>query len=287
MDHAYIEENGLVERYHQGLLPPDEEARFEEHFVTCAPCMEQLELARGFQRGIKALSAITAEDAVRTAVVVQAGLFAWLARRGRLAQWGLALAVLLLAAGLPSLWLASQGRSERLALAQMNQRIEEGKRTAEDLERRLAETEQRRTEERRDLEAKLAQAQRPTPPSPGILDRPLANLPIVLLTAIRGEGEPARIDLSKTGDVLALAVDAGADSRFVSYRAILIRTGGTRTGGGTVYRQEGLKTNALETLMLTFPKTFFQPGEYRLRIEGVRVDGGAVEIGGYPFRVVE
>ena len=82
-------------------------------------------------------------------------------------------------------------------------------------------------------------------------------------------------------------MDAGADPRFVSYRATLIRTGGTRTGGGTVYRQEGLRTNALETLMLTFPKTFFQPGEYRLRIEGVRADGGVVEIGGYPFRVVE
>jgi hypothetical protein len=279
MDHAYIEENGLVERYHQGLLPPDEEARFEEHFVACTSCMEQLELARGFQRGIKGMAT---EDAVRAAVVVQAGLFAWLARRGRLAQWGLALAVLLLAAGLPSLWIAAQGRNERLALAQMNQRIEEERRAAEGLERRLAETERRRTEERQDLEAKLAQAQRPVPPSPGILDRPLANLPIVLLTAVRGEGEPATIDLSSTGDLLALAVDAGADPRFISYRATM-----TRTGGGTVYRQEGLKTNALETLMLTFPRTFFQPGDYRLRIEGVRADGGAAEIGGYPFRVVE
>lgn len=275
MDHAYIEENGLVERYHQGLLPPEEEARFEEHFVTCPPCMEQLELARGFQRGIKVMAT---EDAVRAAVVVQAGLFAWLARRGRLAQWGLALAVLLLATGLPSAWIAARGRSERLAAAR---RIENERRTSENLERRLAETEKRRTEERRDLEAKLTEAQKPAVPPPGVLTRPLANLAVVLLTAVRSEGEPVTIELSKTGDLLALAVDAGADPRFVSYRATI-----TRTGGGTVYRQEGLKTNALETLMLTFPKSFFQPGEYRLKIEGVKADGGAVEIGGYPFRVV-
>lgn len=281
MDHAYIEEHGLVERYYQGLLPPDEESLFEEHFVTCAICMEQLELARGFQRGIKSLSAITAEDAVRRAVVAQVGLFAWLARRGWLARWGLALAALLLAAGLPSLWLAAQNRSERQAAAQ---RIEAGRQTRADLERRLAETEQRRNEERRDLEAKLAQARKPVPPaSPGILDRPLANLPVVLLTAVRGEGEPsATIDLVRTGDLLALAVDAGADPRFVSYRATI-----TRKGGGTAYRQQGLKPNALETLMITFPKTFFTPGDYRLTIEGVKVDGGAMEIGGYPFRVVE
>ena len=286
MDHAYIEENGLAERYHQGLLPPDEEARFEEHFVTCAPCMEQLELARGFQRGIKTMAT---EDAVRAAVVVQAGIFAWLARRGRLAQWGLALAVLILAAGLPSVWIAAQSRNERLAASE---KIEAERKTSVDLERRLAETERRRSEERRDLEAKLAEAQRPAVPSPGVLTRPLANLAVVLLTAVRGEGEPAKIDLSntgdsntgdsKTGDLLALAVDAGADPRFVSYRATM-----TQTGGGTVYRQDGLKPNALETLMLTFPKTFFQPGDYRLKIEGVKADGGAVEIGGYPFRVVE
>ncbi|HEV2855071.1 MAG TPA: hypothetical protein VHC97_19920 [Thermoanaerobaculia bacterium] len=278
MDHAYIEENGLVERYHQGLLPPDEEARFEEHFVTCAGCMEQLELARGFQRGIKSM---VTEDAVRAAVVAQVGLFAWLARRGRLVQWGLALAALLLAAGLPSLWFAAQGRNEQQAMAQRIREIEAGRHTKEDLERRLAETEQRRNEERRDLEAKLAQAQKPATPSPGVLDRPLANLPVVLLTAVRGEGEPAAtIDLARTGDLLALAVDAGADPRFVSYRAKI-----TRTGGGTVYSQEGLKPNALETLMITFPKTFFKPGDYRLTIEGVKADGGVLEVGGYPFRV--
>ena len=57
MDHDYIAEGGLVERYHQGSLPPDEEARFEEHFVGCPECTEQLELARGFQRGLKAVVA--------------------------------------------------------------------------------------------------------------------------------------------------------------------------------------------------------------------------------------
>src|SRR5438270_383029 len=90
MDHSYIEAQELVERYHRGLLPPEEEERFEEHFVACPECREQLELVRGFQKGIKALAA---EDAARRVVV--AGLFGWLARRGRLAQWGLALAALL------------------------------------------------------------------------------------------------------------------------------------------------------------------------------------------------
>ena len=276
MDHTHIEERGWIERYHQGLLPPEEEASFEAHFVTCTECMEQLEMARGFERGLKTL---VAEDAAR-AVVLQAGVFAWLARRGRLAQWGMALAILAAAAGVPTLWLRAQGDSERRAVAA---RIEAERQTAAGLERRLADSEQRRAAERRELEGKLAEARRPSsPPAPGLLDRPLANLPIVLLTAVRGDaGEPvATIDLSRTGDLVALAVDAGADSRFVSFRATI-----TGPADATVFRQADLKPNALETLMVTFPSSFFKPGTYRLLLEGIRADGGVAEIGGYPFRV--
>ena len=31
MDHTYIAEQSLIERYHRGLLDPEEEARFESH----------------------------------------------------------------------------------------------------------------------------------------------------------------------------------------------------------------------------------------------------------------
>src|SRR6478672_9784835 len=122
MDHAYIEENGLVESYHRGLLDPEEEARFEEHFAGCPQCVEQLELARGFQRGLKAMAAEELETARRTQTaqtLVAIGLFAWLARRGRGTQWGLALAALLVAAALPMLWMsggARQQAAERRAL---------------------------------------------------------------------------------------------------------------------------------------------------------------------------
>jgi len=269
MDHAYIESNGLVERYHRGLLPPDEEARFEEHFVGCPECTEQLELARGFQRGLKAMAA---EDAVRA--VVGAGLFAWLARRGRLAQWGTALAILLVAAALPALWLlARNDRGEQEA------RLASERRARQELEHRLAESEDRRSAERRELEAKIAQAK--PPETPRGLASPLVNTPVFLLAAVRSnDAQPATIDLSRTGDALALAVDLGEGARFDTYRATI-----TREGGGKVFEKSGLKPNALETLMITFPSSFFAPGDYRLRVEGVKPDGSAAEVGGYAFRV--
>ena len=254
MDHAEVEEKGLVELYHRGLLQPAEEARFEEHFVGCPECTEQLEIARGFQKGMRAMAA---EEAARAAVA--AGLLAWLARRGTGARWGLGLAVLLLAA-LPALLLLAQGRRDRLAAESWRARAEAQRQANAELQRRLEET-------------------KPVP-SRG-LSGPLVNTPVFLLSALRGgEGKPATIDLARAGEAISLAVDVGEGLRFESYRATI-----EKAGGGTVFQRAGLKPNALEALMITFPSSFFAPGEYRLRIEGVRADGGAAEVGGYPFRV--
>ena len=274
MDHAYIEENGLVESYHRGLLDPEEEARFEEHFAGCPQCVEQLELARGFQRGLKAMAAEDLETA-RTAVAI--GLFAWLARRGR-AAWGLALAALVVAAALPVLWMSGGARQQAAERRVLEARVAAGEQSRRELAGRLAASESR-----------LAQASAPRPPAPTApkpptrgLAAPLTNTPVFLLSLLRGdEGKPAAIDLARTGDALALAVDigAGGGAGFPSYRATI------RRGGDTVFRQAGLKPNALEALMITFPASFFAPGDYRLKIEGIGADGAASAVGEYGFQV--
>lgn len=273
MDHDYIATNGLVERYRLGSLPPDEEVRFEEHFLGCPECTEQLELARGFQRGLKTM---VAEDVAQVAVV-QAGLFAWLARRGRLAQWGFAAALLVLVVlgVLPVLRFRRESESLRQTVAALQERGNAQERDAGNLQKRLADSEALR----RELESKLAQA---TPPeAPKGVAASVANLSVVLLTAVRGPGEPvATIDLAKAGDLVALAVDPGAGASFETYRVTLTRA------GATVFQKSGLKPNALEAVMVAFPASFFAPGDYRLRLEGVKADGTAAEIGGYPFRVV-
>lgn len=223
MDHAYIEEHGLIERYHRGDLAGDEEVRFEEHFHGCFECQERLTFARSFRKGFQAMAA---EDAARQAVVV-GGILAWLARRGRGVRAAVAVAVLLVAL-LPSIWLLSGHR-------------------------------------------KL------------VSDAGVGSPSVLLLSARRdGSGEPvAVIDHAAAAPPVVLAVDAGDDSRFESFRVSIDDAAGT-----TVLRREGLRPNALEVLMLSFPADFFPPGDYRLRVEGVTGDGPAVELGGYPFRVV-
>jgi hypothetical protein len=267
LNHETIEERGMIDLYHRGLLPPEDEERFEAHFVGCPQCMEQLEMARGFQRGLKAAGTGAALAAV------QAGLFAWLARRRPLVQWGLSLAVLLLAAGLPALWLLSDGRRTAAAAQAEAERwrrqaASAGEKVAQS-EKRLAESERRRDEERRALESRLAQTL-----------EPLVNTPVFLLSTLRGDETAPVIDLTRTGPALALAVDTGGDPRFTSYRAAL-----TGPRGERVFRRSDLRPNALEVLLVTFPASTFSPGEHRLRVEGLRADGRATELGSYRFRV--
>lgn len=269
MDHQYVEENGLIDLYRRGVLPPEEEARFEEHFAGCPECLEQLEAARGFQLGLKAMAA---EDAART--VVQAGLLAWLARRGRLA---FALAALLVAA-LPALWLVRESRDLAQQASTLREQGEAERQRIAELEKRLAETERENAQARRELEARIAESRPPEEPRE---DGPLVNTPVFLLSLVRsGGGEPATIDLESIDRVLTLAVDPGADAAFATYRVTI-----TDSAGRRVFREGGLKPNALETVMITFPARFFSPGDYRLALEGFRTDGTATEIGGYPFRV--
>ncbi len=226
MDHAYIEQHGLIESYLRGQVPPDEEARFEAHFAGCAQCQEQLTLERGLRRGIRA---VAAEEGARRAAAVQLGIVAWLARRSRRAQAGVLLAGLLLATGLPTAFFLTRSAPR------------------------------------------------------GGLGAPRGDTPVVLLSRFRSDpGEPAAtIDLSRIGDFLVLAVEVDDDPRLASYRVAVSSDDGRR-----LYQESDLLPNAFAALMLTFPASFFTPGDYRLTVEGLDQAGDAADLAGYPFRVV-
>lgn len=53
MDHAYISENAIAEQYVRRSLPDEEAARFEEHFLVCADCRMEVELAGRFRDGLR------------------------------------------------------------------------------------------------------------------------------------------------------------------------------------------------------------------------------------------
>ncbi len=80
MEHTYIEEKSLIDRYVRGTLGPDDRVPFEEHFLDCAECLDQLEIARSLRDAIR----ISAADAVEPSRGWLFGLFDW--------RWATALA---------------------------------------------------------------------------------------------------------------------------------------------------------------------------------------------------
>lgn len=57
MDHAFVEENNQVDRYVRGTMSVAERAAFEEHFLDCSECLEQLETARSLRESIRIAAA--------------------------------------------------------------------------------------------------------------------------------------------------------------------------------------------------------------------------------------
>src|SRR5260370_30891108 len=53
MEHSHIEEKSLIDRYVRGTMPLDERAAFEEHFLDCRQCLEELEVARSLRDALK------------------------------------------------------------------------------------------------------------------------------------------------------------------------------------------------------------------------------------------
>lgn len=277
MDHPYIEERSVIERYHQGRLSPEEEEAFEAHFVACPACLEELEMARGFRIGLRTLAA---EQAAH--LTARVGLAAWLARYGRWTQAGLLAALLLAAVAIPSVLLVvvrghlrSAVAASRAASASWQERYEEARSRATSLAERLEKS------ERRKPGAEAA----PEGGEGGESGQPLVNTPLILLTALRGgPGKvPPTVQLAPGEGWISLAIPVDPDPRFVGYRATL--TAGSDPGGRRLWHRSGLEPNALAAILVTFPASALPPGDYRLVLAGERAEGGAVELGSFPFRV--
>jgi len=117
MEHLRIEEQNLIDRYVRGTMPAAERAEFEDHFVGCAECQEQIEIAKSLRQAVRESIAETAggwsgSDQVRERRLPWAG-WRWAAIA--------ACAGLVIAAGVSSVLLFEQQRARtELAAARLS-----------------------------------------------------------------------------------------------------------------------------------------------------------------------
>ncbi len=108
MEHSFIERTDVIDRYVRGTMPPAERSEFEEHFLDCQECLEQLQLASSLREGIKVCAA---QPSGAAAIQSRPRFFSWFSWQPAAAA---AMAVLLLAA-IPSvvLYRSLNGALER------------------------------------------------------------------------------------------------------------------------------------------------------------------------------
>jgi anti-sigma factor RsiW len=282
MDHTYIEEHQIADRYVQGALPEAERERFEDHYLSCPECLDRLELAESVQRGFQRMAA---QDLERLSAARQLAVVAWLTRLGRSRQMAVLLAALLVLAILPmGLRLQGNGGHDlelartRSALEKERQRSAETARSAAETEKKLsAELEANRKEAagareaQARVEEQLAQA-----------EMPQGNFPILSLNAERGAGSPGEEPTQQVRRPAAgpIILNLAIDLPFPSYRAVL-----RDRQGREVWRWKDLQLNGSETLTLSVPTRLVSPGDYTLSVEGLAPHGKPAAAGRFTFRV--
>lgn len=114
MEHSFIERADVIDRYVRGTITPAERSDFEEHFLDCQECLEQLEFARSLREGIKVCAA---HPPVAPAPQPRPGFFGWLAG-GAWRPAAAAATLVLLISAIPSIVLYRSLESTRTDLDQ-------------------------------------------------------------------------------------------------------------------------------------------------------------------------
>ena len=241
MDHTYVEEQHIADRYVMGTLPAEEAEQFENHYLSCPECLDRLELAESVQRGFKRMAG---QDAATLATVQQLAVVAWFARLGRWRQLGVLLAVLLVPTALSTGMAVNNG----LQLAQARSTLKEVRQRSTAAGALQAELVRER-EARMRTEGRLAQA---------LLAR--VNDTIAVLGVERGEPEGGGPTLHSPADGGWIILEVSVDPPYPTHA--ILRDG----KGREVWRGDRLPSHR-DTLSFSFPPTLLPPGDYSLTLE--------------------
>lgn len=294
MDHKYINELDLVERYLMGRLAAEETAEFEAHFVDCLECVGQLKTTKALMDGLRI---VASEQAPEPLGYEPRGLFWSLRHSGSRKSLALAAGVLLLVALVGAVVVSNQIRRSRVeadqarsASAEWARRYEEERQSSSLAEMRHQDSERELTKQlaqlRAGLEIEHKQNTGEMVDDQGALKQPQINIATLVLESTRGSepvtGSPNEIIVPRSPANFVISVALEGEGGHNAYRWT-IRDGRNRL----IWKGSGLKPNRHNLLSVEFNSTFFRDGDYLLTVEGVAGNGNASVVGKYSFRVLK
>ncbi|HKQ05070.1 MAG TPA: hypothetical protein VJ464_08070 [Blastocatellia bacterium] len=286
MNHQQIDQFDLIDRYLMGKLLAEESASFEAHFVDCPQCIARLQLTKTF---LEDLRGVAAAQSWPIAPPPARGFRPFLQT---FLRWPFALAVagLLIAAIISAIIVVGYTRRlrneadlARQLAAQWEGRYEGERQAAMAAESQRREEDSQQAEQRRALEARLADeaARHGQLEAEGSRTMTVGgNLIVAPLISVRGS-EPAetinQVIVPRSASLFAIMLTLDGEGEYKSYRGTIV------DGSGRAIWSGRLTPNRHDTLSAWFKPERFQPGNYSLTVEGVKPGGGRAVIGQYPF----
>ncbi|HTD24665.1 MAG TPA: hypothetical protein VK738_18560 [Terriglobales bacterium] len=290
MDHSYIDEHNIIARYGMGKLSSEECVSFEEHFVDCPQCQEQLETTQDFRQAFKT---VAAEDAIKPHLATGPG---WLA----VFNWRPALVAVAACAVIfvvPSFFLIRELRlahaelSQARAAAASHPSAYEPQASAESA-KPLPEphpASSPRTGGATAVASNTNASSEHTSGEQTAGGQSAAGLPAVAsifaLVTVRGgdlnDSEPVnQVVISRSSQWVVLSVDRDDLQDLRNYRATL-----ADSHGRVLWQLGNLAPVSSNALGISVPFNLLHDGDYLLTLEGRSREAGSAISRIYPFRV--
>lgn len=285
MNHEYINEFHLIDQYVLGKLGADEAEEFENHFIDCPECVEQLNITRSFIDDLKGLAV--------QETLVSSNKPATLTRRWDLQRlvprhyWAAIACGFVVVVGVLAFFggrrlsrLEAELRQAKEETSAISQQYQRGLETATASEKEHQEARQQLTQRLEELEKKL-QTEGVTNQPVRNSDAPEVNFPVYALVSVRGQAPaPVDITLSASSSRFALSIPVEDSRIFSTYRVTIMDH-----QGKTVWQRGGFRPDAYHALSLSLNSKFLTPGSYDLRVEGLTPPNQWNTVGSYPFRI--
>jgi len=276
MDHKYISDLDVVERYLLGRLAAEEIADFEDHFVDCTDCLEQLQTTKSFIEGLRI---VATTQVIETHQPRSRSFASWFRSISFRRSFALVASLLILGLLFASFVLSNEARRWR-------NEAENAKNAAIELDRRDQETERDLTNKLDQLQADIEKEKdNQNAHSFSTLSQPAINLPILALESTRGTDSAStlknQVNLRSSDEIFVLSLALEAEQSKSGYR-ITVRG----IDNKPIWKRSGLRPDRYHSLTVVFPSTFFRSGNYQVTVE--KGDGSEHQIvGEYSFRVVK
>jgi hypothetical protein len=288
MNHDYIKEFNLVDQYALGKLAADEAEEFEDHFIDCPECVEQLNITRSFIQDLKGLAIQeTLLSGDRPAPMTRR----WHFQLVPLRSWAVIACCCVLVAGVFAFFairrltqMEAELRQTKEDASAIRQQYQWELETAAESEKQHQQDRQQLAQRLDELKQKLKTEGATNQSSVRGSQAPEVNFPIYALVSLaRGQvPTPVEIALPASSSRFALSIPVEDRKDFSAYRVKILDHRGV-----TVLNQGGFKPDAYHTLSLSLNSNFLIPGTYELRVEGLTPPNRWDTVGSYPFRITK